>query len=286
MWRQLGNSFFIQMPLLERFDVFIPSIWSCGLLLFPDLQSTMSPPAGECVKYHDSINEKSARPAHPQHVLRNLWPGHYTGRCRNAGAWQESTVVWAMLQGFVGYALTTWENSPHQNFHVLSVKAMQQVLCVGGTAQFCPWCFIVTVFTIAWRALSRVFEWSHQLDFMPLLGRPELQQCWHNDQDLPSCPSNLSLAHTASSRCSHNVLGRGTQLKRTSYGQWHEEYAAAQYQKVIELSLLWLNVYSLESHISWKSPQRLQSPVDSEKLEDFKKHSSAHPQALSFSSMT
>ena len=26
MWRQLGNSFLIQMPLLEIFDVFIPSI--------------------------------------------------------------------------------------------------------------------------------------------------------------------------------------------------------------------------------------------------------------------
>lgn len=92
--------------------------------------------------------------------------------------------------------------------------------CVGEVPlQFCPWCFIVSVFTIAWRALSRVFEWSDRLDFMPLLGRPDLQKCWHNDQDLPSCPSNLSLAHTASSRCSHNVLGRGKQFKRTSYGQ-------------------------------------------------------------------
>lgn len=43
-----------------------------------------------------------------------------------------------MLQGFGGYVLTARDTLPHQNFHVLSVKAMQQVLCGGGTATVLP----------------------------------------------------------------------------------------------------------------------------------------------------
>lgn len=150
--------------------------------------------------------------------------------------------------------------------------------CYGSAHDY----FIVTLFTISWRALSRVFEWSDQLDFMTLLGRPELRQYWHNDQDLLFWLSNISLAHTAWSRCSHNVLGKGMQLKRTS-GQtaWGVccSRISESYQPVSAVT-------ELESHMSWKSPQKLQPPADSELLEDFQKQSSAHPQILSFSSMT
>ena len=121
MCRQLGNSFLIQMPLLERFDVFIPSIWCCGLVLLPDSESTMCPPAGECVKYHekykrekctsymcwgicdqDIIQEDAETLVHGKKVL-------WCGPC--------FTALWGMH----------WPPGilfPIKNFPVLSVKAM------------------------------------------------------------------------------------------------------------------------------------------------------------------
>lgn len=99
-------------------DVFISCIWCCGLVLCTDSECTMWPPAGECVKYHDSVDEKG----HILRVLRNLWPGHCTGKCRNAGAWQESTVLWAMLHSLMGHAQTAWDTVPNENFSCIECE--------------------------------------------------------------------------------------------------------------------------------------------------------------------
>lgn len=90
----------------------------------------MRPPAGGCIKYHGSINEKSAHPT----CVEELVTRTQRRRCRNTGVWQESIVVWAMR---VGYALNTWDTVPIKNFPVLSVK----VLCGANTATVLPMMF-------------------------------------------------------------------------------------------------------------------------------------------------
>lgn len=155
------------------------------------------------------------RKVHILHVLRNLWQGHKEEDAEILVHGKKVLWYGPCLMALWGMHWPPGTLFPSKTFLYWVWRSyVGQILL-----QFCPWCFIVIVFAISWKAPSRVFEWSDRRDFMTLLGRSELWAYWHNDQDLSFCPSNISLAHTAWSRCSHNVLARRIQLKRTSCGQ-------------------------------------------------------------------